>query len=423
MKATIGFLVVLLSMGFASCGKSSTSHQEHADSTGVTQVADYYTCPMHPQVRSDKPGVCPICHMDLVKASNGRQAEMPMDDASVMLNDRGQLLANVATVVIGRESIERTIRAFGVLEIPEPNKVSISARFNGRIEKLHVNAVGQRVAKGDPLFDIYSPDLIQAQNEYRQAMASTGPNQGQMVETMRSKLRLLGLSDGQIRSLESLADVPLVLTYRSPAAGTVVDKKVVEGVYVNEGTVLYQIADLTMLWNIADVYESDAAELRPGARSTITTPASAGRTYDASIGFVYPVVDPQTRTIKVRLIVKNPDGALKPNMYTESIFHLVKPAALTVPVSAVLMTGKRNLVYVKAGRDNHFEAREIDLGIKSDTKYEVLRGLSEGDEVVSEGGYLIDSESQLKSGGGSAHSHGTSQAKTKESMPGMQHNH
>ena len=135
------------------------------------------------------------------------------------------------------------------------------------------------------------------------------------------------------------------------------------------------------------------------------------------------MVDPQTRTVKVRSIVKNPDGALKPNMYTETIFRLVKPAALTVPVSAVLMTGKRNFVYVKAGRDNHFEAREIGIGIKSDSKYEVLRGLSEGDEVVSEGGYLIDSESQLKSGGGSTHSHGAGSRVDSDTVNQSSHEH
>jgi Cu(I)/Ag(I) efflux system membrane fusion protein len=362
--------------------------------------------------------------MDLVKASNSRQIETSSDEPMVPLNDRDQVLANVATVIAKYESIELTVRAYGTLEIPEPNKTIISARFNGRIEKLHVNAVGTKVKKGQPLFDVYSPDIVQAENEYRQALTSSSQTKDNFLTYAKSKLQLLGLTEEQIRVLETTERVPLVITYHSPATGIVIDKKIVEGIYVAEGTPLYDVSDISTLWNIADVYESDASHIRVGERATLALASYPDQTFPATVSLIYPVVNPQSRTVKVRLTVNNADDKLKPNMYTETVFQRKKDKSLTVPVSAVLITGKRNLVYIKTEHENHFEAREIGIGTRFNGKYEVTWGLVEGEEVVSEGGYLIDSESQLKTGGGSGHQHGdagTPTAKTEETP--KEHNH
>ena len=403
MKTIFVTFTIVFILALSSCGKSSP-HQGHADSTA--QSADYYTCPMHPQIHMDKPGVCPICGMDLVRASNSRKMKSPSDEPMIPLNDRDQLLANISTVVIGYEHIEQTVRAFGTLEIPDPNKTIISARFNGRIEKLHVNAVGAKIRKDQPLFDIYSPDIIQAANEYRQALAANSQNRDKFLVLAKSKLLLLGLTEEQIRGLETAETVPLVLTYHSPASGIIIEKKIVEGVYISEGTALYDVADISTLWNVADVYESDAAHIRSGERATISTASYPDHPFDATVSLIYPVVNPQSRTVKVRLTVNNAGEKLKPNMYTETVFRRKQGKSLTVPVGAVLITGKRNLVYVKAEHENHFEAREIGIGTRFSGKYEVMWGLKDGEEVVSEGGYLIDSESQLKSGGGSGYQHG-----------------
>jgi Cu(I)/Ag(I) efflux system membrane fusion protein len=358
--------------------------------------------------------------MDLVKASNSRKSEMSSNEPMIPLNDRDQILANVSTVIVGYEPIEHTVRAFGTLEIPEPNKTIISARFNGRIEKLYVNSVGTKVIKGEPLFDVYSPDIIQAENEYRQALTGNSQTRESFLSVAKSKLYLLGLTEDQISKLETTEPVPLVITYHSPASGTIIDKKIVEGIYVSEGTSLYEVSDMSTLWNVADVYESEAAHIRTGERATLSTANYPDQTFAATVSLIYPVVSPQSRTVKVRLTVNNAGEKLKPNMYTETVFLRKQGKALTVPVSAVLITGKRNLVYVKAGHENHFEAREIRIGTRFNSKYEVTSGLMEGEEVVSEGGYLIDSESQLKTGGGSGHQHGTTAApEEKKEMPGM----
>jgi len=418
MKTLFVSILVVVAMVLSSCGKSSSSHAGHTDTTATTQTEDYYTCTMHPQVHLDKPGVCPICGMELVKASHSRKTESNMSSAMVPLNDRDQLLANVSTVKVGYEDVEHIVRAFGTLEIADPNKTVISARFNGRVEKLYVNAVGVKVKQGDPLFDIYSPDIIQAENEYLQSFKA-GSSQQSNISGAKSKLLLLGLTEQQIDELEVSGTVPLVITYYSPANGIVIDKKIVTGVYVSEGSTLYEISDISTLWNIADVYETDAGFIRIDEKAKLSIGTYPDEVFNGTVSLIYPVVNPQTRTVKVRLLVNNTSGKLKPNMYTETLFMRKKGKSLTVPVGAVLVTGKRNLVYVKADHENHFEAREVGVGIRFDNKYEITSGLSEGEVVVSEGGYLIDSESQLKSGTGASHQHGgtaTPETKTKE-MP------
>lgn len=420
MKTFIVTLFLAAALMLSSCGKPASFHQQQADSTAAGQTADYYTCPMHPQVHMEKPGVCPICGMDLVKASNGRTMEQMSDEPMIPLNDRDQILANVSTVPVGYEPIDYTIRAFGTMEIPETNNTVISARFNGRIEKLYVNAVGATIKKGQPLFDIYSPDIIQAANDYRQVITTNSQNGGNLAAIAKSKLKLLGLTDAQINILENQTTVPLVFTYYSPASGTIIDKNVVEGIYVTEGTSLYNVSDISHLWNIAELYESDAAQIRTGDRAIISIAGFPEKQFPAVVSLVYPVVNPQTRTVKVRLTVNAMNEPLKPNMYTETIFHRSMGKALTVPVSAVLITGKRNLVYVQSGHENHFEAREIGLGVRFHGRYEVTWGLTKGEVVVSEGGYLIDSESQLKTGAGAEHQHETTASPKKENdMPGM----
>jgi membrane fusion protein, copper/silver efflux system len=415
-------LLISMALLIAACNKPSSSGHGQGDSSAVTQSDDYYTCPMHPQVHQDKPGVCPICGMDLVKASNSTNMEMIGTEAMVPLNDRDQLLANVATMKVAYEEIEHAVHAYGNLAIADPAKAVISARSGGRIEKLYVDAVGVRVKAGDPLFDFYSPDIVQASNEYIQTIATNVGGQT-TIDLMKSKLALLGLTEKQISALESSGIAPLVTTYHSPASGTIIDKRIVRGSYVSEGTTLYEIADMRTLWNIADVYETDAGHIAVGEPATLTTAAYPDRSFKAKVALIYPVVDPQVRTVKVRLVVDNTAGLLRPNMYTETVFKRTLGRSITVPVNAVLITGKRNLVYVRADHENHFQAREVGLGSRFDGKYEITYGLRAGDDVVAEGGYLIDSESQLKSGNGATHEHAAPGMAEPTSDHGQQHSH
>lgn len=356
------------------------------DEQAQTTAKKYY-CPMHPEVTSDKPSVCPICQMDLVLQTDANAGGNTAD--LVKLSDGKQILANVNTIKIIKEKAAREIKSFGTIDFAEPNKRSITARFSGRIEKLYINKAGDVVKEGTPLFDIYSPDLVQAQNEFTLSLNTS------LAVQSEKKLLLLGFTREQVDELKNSKEIKTVFTYYSPFKGTVMEKKIQEGTYVNEGSSLYEIADLSTVWNISEVFSEDLGYIKKGMPVKITSQSYFNQAFNGVVDFIYPVADQQKRTVKVRIVVNNTQGKLKPNLFTEAAFRFDLGNVVTVPAEAVIMTGVRNSVWVKKS-GNEFELREITLGARAGNKYQVVSGLSEGEEIAATGGYLIDSENQLK---------------------------
>lgn len=389
-----------------------------------TQSKEYWTCTMHPEVHSDKPGSCPICGMDLVKkVEETSMSSESNEDMSgmVSLSGKKQVLANVSTVLVKKEKLFDQVTAYSYLDFVESNRKTISARFNGRIEKLFVDKTGDYVKRGQPLFEIYSPDLVQAQNDFLIALKNS--ENPQLLKAAKKKLELFGLTEQQIQSLEQSKEINLTLTYFSPINGTVIEKKVQEGMYVNEGTQIYDIADLSTLWNIAEVYENDLSKIKIASNVKLHLKSYPGEEFNGRVTFIYPVINSQTRTVKVRSEFTSLGGKLKPQMYGETIFTKDGGYGLVVPIDAVIIAGKRTVVWIKTS-DGMFEARNVTRGNRYGDKYQILSGLNEGDEVAATGGFLIDSESQLKSGMPTGHQHGNnSNQMNNEKSNSQKHNH
>jgi Cu(I)/Ag(I) efflux system membrane fusion protein len=397
-------IITILSSSFTACtGKKSDGTEQTSE-----HAKEIYTCPMHPSVISDRPGACPVCGMALVKktAQQDASAEDLSLLQSVSLSPTQRVIANVATEIVRMQTISRKVTAVGVVDFAEPNLAIVPARFSGRLEKLHVNYTGEVVKKGQTLFELYSPDLITAQNELLLAIKS---KQEPLIQASRDRLQFhFGLSELQINEIETNQKVLYSIPFNSPISGTVISKEIQEGQYVDEGTTLYKLADLSRVWVNLDVYEKDIQSVKIGSSVQITTESYANERIDGKVTFVEPVVNSDTRTVRVRAEFCNPAGRLKPQMYVTAQIVTQSKYTMVVPASAVISTGKRNVVWVEV-KKNTFEPRDVVVGIQTDDRVEILSGLKIGEAVVRTGGYLIDSESQLQQPAATGgHQHGVS---------------
>lgn len=329
----------------------------------------------------------------------------PSVPPEVVVPPAQQVLANVRTLPVAVKNLTKTIAAAGQITYDERRQQKVAAWVAGRVDHLSVNATGDYVQKGAPLLAIYSPDLLASEREYLLAVDTARQLRGNryaeiaeggrdMLDASRSRLRLWGITPAQVARLERTrspqTDIPIV----SPASGTVIRKLIQQGQYVNTGDVIFEIADLSTVWLEADVYETDLAQIHPGQAVTATAQAYPGHTFRGSVSLVYPFLNENTRTVRVRAVFANPGERLKPGIYLQAQLVSSLGRKLTVPASAVLQTGKQPVVWAEVD-PGHFVQRRVSLGPRAGGDFVVLGGLKAGQRVASAGGFLLDSEAQL----------------------------
>ena len=367
---------------------------DHEDEAGTI-----WTCSMHPQVRQDHPGKCPICGMDLVPVSSLESEDETVDPAEIRLTESAAKLADIQTWEVTRESPVKEIFLQGKVEADERRIAELTARFGGRIEKLFVSFTGENVRKGQPLATVYSPELITAQRELLEAVSykEVSPS---LYNAARAKLKLWDLTEAQIDGIENRGEPQTYFDIQSPISGTVTRRHVSLGDYLKEGSELLEVTDLSHVWIMFDAYETDLPWIREGDLVTYTIPSLPGKTFRGKVSYIDPFIDPLTRVAKARVEMANPDLSLKPEMFVNGIVessHAENSKDLMVPKTSVLWTGKRAVVYVKVpGREQpSFIYRQIELGPESGDYYVVSGGLAEGEEIAVNGVFKIDAAAQL----------------------------
>jgi Cu(I)/Ag(I) efflux system membrane fusion protein/cobalt-zinc-cadmium efflux system membrane fusion protein len=368
-----------------------------------------WTCGMHPQVIEDKPGTCPICEMDLVplRSDDAEQSSEAQGARSVSIDPAVVQNMNVRTQLVERGDLAREIRTVGYLEYDQQKMVSVTTKYAGWIEKVYVNYVGEPVRKGAPLFEIYSPELVQTEQdllsalEFAERMDQATPEARRraqdLVEAARRRLAYWDIATQQVEQLEATRQVFRTLTVTSPASGVVMLRMAgLEGTAAKPGMELFHIADLSSLWLSVEAFEDQLALLKVGSVAEVTFSYFPGETFTGRIRYIEPQVNEKTRTVPLKLGVPNRDGRLRAGMYATVRFRpVVARQAVLVPSLAVLRTGQRNLVIVAeaAGR---FTPREIEIGAEGDGQVEAVSGLSAGERIVTSAQFLIDSESNLR---------------------------
>lgn len=396
--------------GYYLGGRHHPDHDDHASAESGAKTQ--YTCGMHPFIIQDKPGLCPICNMQLTPLKSGSQ-EQGLTDAgaaagTVSIDPVTSQNMGVRTEPVRRAALARTIRTVGLVAFDEPRQYSINSKSDGWVERLHVNQEGQPVKKGQPLLEIYSPELVAAQQEYLLALRgyqrladSTLPqvaeNARRLLEASRTRLRYWDISEKQITALEQSGEVRKTLTLYSPQGGVVTMKKVLEGMRIMAGEELLQIADLSRVWVNADIYEYELPWVKVGQTARVELPFAPDQVLSGKITYIYPFVQNETRTVKARIEFPNPELALKPEMYANVLIDTAAIAdALAVPENAVLKSGKGETVFVALG-DGKFEPRAVVTGVSTDEGLvQILSGLKDGEQVVTSAQFMLDSESKLR---------------------------
>jgi Cu(I)/Ag(I) efflux system membrane fusion protein len=463
-------IIVGICIGFAlhwglrptqTMGEQVPSSSSSSPKEPVKEI-DHWTCSMHPQIIRYKPGLCPICKMELIPVYKETQSEMS-GMRQFTTSEAAKALMNIETAPVERKFVTAEIRMVGKVEYDETKLAYITAWVPGRLDQLYVDYTGVPVKKGDHMVYMYSPELLSAQEELIQAIKTAQNIEDSKsniirevtagtVDAAREKLRLLGLSSEQIAEIEKRGTPTDHITIYAPISGIVVHKEALEGMYVNTGTRIYTVADLSHVWVKLDAYESDLSWLRFGQEVEFSTVSFPGDTFKGTISFIDPVLDPVTRTVKIRVDVPNPDGRLKPEMFVKAIVKanvatgkkvmdprlagkwicpmhpsvvkdepgecdicgmpLVKTESLgyisaeptdadkplVIPASAPLITGTRAIVYVEVPNTEKptYEGREIVLGPRAGNYYIVRSGLEEGQRVVTKGNFKIDSALQIQ---------------------------
>ncbi len=394
------FLLFCLLLG-AAVGGWYLGHTNPPAASAGRKVL-YYQSPMHPWIKSDRPGRCTICGMELAPIYEG-ETGLDAGETLVSLSKDSVTVTNIETAPVMRQTLRRTIRVAGRIDDDDTTHRRLSATADGRVEKLFVNYTGAEVEAGQPLATLYSPSLRVLFGEYQLiAQQSPSPQRDRLLASSRDRLFRLGLSAAEIDAATKRDELPVELKIVSPIAGTVVQRSVYEGQYVKEGEVLFEVGDFSKMWFIFDAYERDLPWIRVGAEVEISVPALPGRIFKAPISFIDPNLDPETRSAHVRVVLTNPlsteEGKhrheLLHKLYAEGRIVAESAPTLTVPRTAVLWPAGRPLVYVEKAAGT-YEPREVQVGGSGDSVWEIAGGLKEGERVVVSGNLLLDGQAQI----------------------------
>lgn len=374
--------------------RGTDDHPDH-EHFHVAEDGTVYTCSMHPQIRQNEPGQCPLCGMALTPVSSNSGNSSPF---VLEMTPEAMALSNVQLTRVKSGTGSGKLSLTGKIQVNEQRMKSLTANYSGRVDQLFVNFTGQEVRRGEKLATLYSPDLVNAQKELLET-AKIKERQPALYQAAREKLRLWKISDEQIARIENSGQVQTQFDVYADVAGVVIARNVAVGDFVNRGTALFEIVDLSSVWVILDAYESDLGAIRKGNDLSFQVSAYPGKEFKAKVTYIDPVLNPDTRTVGVRAEAINSNFELKPEMFVSSTISTSQStqSGLMIPKTAILWTGPRSVVYVQVGNKEApaFEMREIELGPRVGDDYLVLSGVEEGEQVVSNGVFAVDAAAQL----------------------------